>query len=233
MTMGKNKLQKQGLIHNLRILLQKIIGMAIFFLSAGTLQIFRGWVLFGINIVITVAGLLVISLLAPDTVNERAKKRDNTKSWDKLILLLYILLSFYGIYIVAGLDVRFGWSRLSIEWMIPGIVLVILSAVFGVWSMIENQHFEATSRIQEDRSQRVCATGPYRFVRHPGYLSVILGVVAIPFVLGSLYAEIISLCVVVLIMIRTYLEDSMLKEELEGYLEYSQKVSCRLLPFIW
>jgi protein-S-isoprenylcysteine O-methyltransferase Ste14 len=142
-------------------------------------------------------------------------------------------LAYYGIYIVAGLGNRLYWDRLPIECFYVGTGLYLFSCVFSVWPVIENKHFEATSRIQDNRGQTVIKTGPYKIIRHPGYAGIVLWAIASYLMFGTFPVGIVCFVVIVTIWIRTYLEDKMLKNELLGYLEYSQTVKYRLLPFIW
>jgi protein-S-isoprenylcysteine O-methyltransferase Ste14 len=169
----------------------------------------------------------------PELINERAKERKNTRSWDKVLLSLYLLIGLLGTHIVAGLDSRYAWSRLDMMYMIPGAVLYIVAALIQIIAMLTNKYFEATVRIQSDREQQVVKNGPYKIVRHPGYASILLSFVAIPFMIGSLYALICTAAVFIIIFIRTALEDQMLQKELPGYSQYAQEVKFRLIPGIW
>lgn len=226
-------LQKSGLEYLMRVSFQVIIGIALFFVAAGDLTYLRGWIYFITYSISIIIGLIYLSKRNPEVLNERAKERSNTEPWDKVLLKFYILLAFFIIYIVAGLDIRFGWSHIPIVYMYPSLIILILSSIFGIWAMRENNNFEATSRIQKDRLQNVCDSGPYKIVRHPGYLAIILWAIVIPFIFGSLYMAIPSILILIVIVIRTYLEDKMLKEKLDGYIKYSRKTKYRLLPFIW
>jgi protein-S-isoprenylcysteine O-methyltransferase Ste14 len=99
--------------------------------------------------------------------------------------------------------------------------------------MISNAYFSTAVRIQADRGQQVCRSGPYRYVRHPGYVGFFFQALSVPIMLGSLWALLFAIPAGVLMVIRTYLEDNMLKEELPGYSEYTQEVKYRLLPGVW
>jgi protein-S-isoprenylcysteine O-methyltransferase Ste14 len=99
--------------------------------------------------------------------------------------------------------------------------------------MSVNRHFETTVRIQEDRGHEVVSTGPYGFMRHPGYLGGIVWMMSIPLILGSLYAFLPLTLYAILMILRTYLEDKTLHEELPGYPEYAERVRYRLIPRIW
>ena len=99
--------------------------------------------------------------------------------------------------------------------------------------MINNKFFERTVRIQEERGQTVCTTGPYAYIRHPGYVGFSILFIGTAFILGSRWAFIPVGITIFLLIIRTILEDKTLKNELEGYKEYSEKVKYRLIPGIW
>ncbi len=226
-------LQKSGIDYLLRVGFQVVIGLILFLVASGTLTYLRGWIYFVFYLTSTTLGVIYLSKHNPEVFNERAKKRDNTEQWDKVLLTVYVVFAIFVIYIIAGLDIRFGWSHIPIIHMYPAIGIVVISSVLMVWAMKENANFEATSRVQSDRIQVICDSGPYGIVRHPGYLSIVLWATAIPFVFGSMVMIIPSSIILVVIVVRTYLEDKMLKEKLEGYLNYSNKVKYRLIPFIW
>ena len=136
--------------------------------------------------------------------------------------------------LVAGLDKRFGWSP-----ALPPVVHVIALLVmfFGMiittWAIVSNAFFSGYVRIQEERGHQVASGGPYRYVRHPGYLGGILFNLASPFMLGTLWALVPALLTVVVVVIRTNREDKTLQLELDGYDDYSRQVSFRLLPGVW
>lgn len=144
------------------------------------------------------------------------------------IVLIFILP------IVVGLDVgRFQWSYLNYYYLILGYLLYIISCILINWAMMVNPHFEATVRIQKDREHKVITSGPYKLIRHPGYLSGILWAMSVPMILGSVYGFIPSIVGIIIFIIRTGLEDKTLLDELKGYSEYSKKVKRRLIPGIW
>jgi protein-S-isoprenylcysteine O-methyltransferase Ste14 len=99
--------------------------------------------------------------------------------------------------------------------------------------MASNTHFESYVRIQEDRAHKPVSSGPYQYVRHPGYVGMALSALSIPLTLGSWWALIPAGIAALLIVIRTALEDKTLHTELQGYAEYAKKVRYRLLPGIW
>jgi protein-S-isoprenylcysteine O-methyltransferase Ste14 len=181
--------------------------------------------------------MIQLSVLAyhnPEVLNERVKNiKAGTKSWDKILLSLYVIFTFVVMNIFIGLDVRFGWLHIGFNYVYIGLALYIFSVIISTKSLLTNKYFESSSRIQTERNQTVISTGVYAVVRHPGYSSIILWALSIPLLTGAIYTFIPSTVITILIFIRTYLEDKMLKKELEGYREYSCKVKYRLIPYIW
>ena len=156
-----------------------------------------------------------------------------TKRWDIAWGVVFgpILIS---IYIVAGLDaVRFEWSTMSALFWPVGLIVFLAGTALFSWSMGVNPFFEKTVRIQTERGHRVIDTGPYAFVRHPGYLGFFGWCLSAPLLLGSWWAFVPAVLSVVGLVVRTALEDRTLREELEGYEAYSNRVPHRLLPGIW
>ena len=218
-------------------ILQIVIGIgliaATLFLAAGRIKWLWAWVLLGIYIVSVLINSAFMLHTSPATIAERGRPK-GMKDWDKVVGGLWGLAQWILLPLMAGLDVRFGWTReFSTPWHIVGAV--VYSAGLGLfgWAMITNAYFSTVVRIQNDRGQIVCSTGPYRFVRHPGYAGTILQSLGLPFLLGSLWALIPGITAVGLMIVRTYFEDRTLQAELLGYGEFVQKVRYRLIPGIW
>jgi protein-S-isoprenylcysteine O-methyltransferase Ste14 len=234
--MSKNthsQLKKQALSYALMVMIQRVLGLIGFIVSAGTLIFTRGWIFFGMYFLISIITLLTMMKHNALTLSERGKKHTDTPAWDRWLLAVYVPLAFYGIYIAAGLDIRLNGESNINSLFYLGILLYLIASAFGVWSILENEHFESTARIQTDRNQKVITTGPYRYMRHPGYFSIILWAIAVPLIFGSILSAIISLIIIIVIVIRTNLEDCMLQKDLAGYLEYCDIVKYRLIPYIW
>ena len=135
---------------------------------------------------------------------------------------------------MGGLDARFGWTQHMPPLVYWGSVLIYLlgQAIFQ-WARYTNRFFSSMVRIQTDRGQTVCKAGPYRYVRHPGYVGGILMAIGMGVVLGSWWACLPQLLAVALLIWRTSREDQTLQSELPGYAEYTRETRYRLLPGVW
>jgi protein-S-isoprenylcysteine O-methyltransferase Ste14 len=207
--------------------------IAAIFIPAGTLKWTEAWIfiiLYGVGVT---AAILWMKKKAPDLLKERMKKKTDTKSWDKIFRAVYSIFLLVLI-VLPGFDaVRFRWSHVPVAVKILGFIGYIPGAAIAFWAMRENAFLSDVVRIQEDRGHTVCTTGPYKYVRHPMYMGVILLMLCFPFSLGSLYTLIPAVIIVILFFIRTALEDKTLQQELPGYKEYAQNVRYRLIPGIW
>jgi len=204
------------------------------FVAAGQLDWWGGWLFVGAYLGGGVVGMLIVSHLNPEVMQARTERHEGTKPWDRVLLRVYALMCLLTT-VVAGLDAgRYGWSPpIPLALCIVAIVVLEVSQGLSAWAAAANAHFETTVRIQNDRGQRVCTSGPYRFVRHPGYLGYIITWISAPLIMGSWWALIPAGLSGMLFVVRTALEDRTLREELDGYGEYAQKVRHRLLPGVW
>lgn len=165
---------------------------------------------------------------------QNMEKVQSAKAWDKLLAPLMALSLSFPLVIVAGLDHRFDWSPAFPTWLaVPGFILIALGYAFAAWALAENRFFSSVVRIQVDRGQVVCDTGPYRFVRHPGYAGNLLALSGMVLALGSMWLLIPAAVALIIAVIRTALEDRTLHEELPGYRAYAQRVCYRLIPGIY
>ena len=206
----------------------------VFFISAWRLDIPRAWLYVLIVLIGNIINTLVLLKYMRELYNLRGGAQEGTKKWDYFFLLIYFFTSLILVPLVAGFDVgRFQWSYLDFHFMIIGIILYILSFALVLWAMLVNQHFEGTVRIQEDRGHKVVSTGPYKIVRHPGYVGMILGSFSPSFIVGSFFSLIPVVVIIITVIFRTHFEDKLLRAELEGYLDYANKTKYRLIPGIW
>ena len=214
--------------------LGNLILIAILFGIVGRLDWWMGWALSGIYIIWSATTAILILPVNPAMLAERARPHAGTKKWDRALLGgmgLFMVVE----YVIASLDVRWGWSpQLPLALQVISLVVAVLGHdILLVWAMASNAFFVATVRIQTDRHHTVTSSGPYRYVRHPGYAGTLLLHLATPFMLNSLWAIIPAGLSISWLIVRTALEDKTLRAELPGYAEYTHQTRYRLLPGIW
>jgi protein-S-isoprenylcysteine O-methyltransferase Ste14 len=210
-----------------------VVQAVLLFGGAGTLSWPWAWVYFGISLAIMAINGAIMLRTNPELIAERGRPKE-VQHWDKLVTGIGGAAMYLALPLVAGLDMRFGWTlALSVAWHVAGAM--VLTAGYGLtsWAMHANAYFSTAVRIQSERGHAVCRSGPYRFVRHPGYVGMMLQSLGMSFLLGSLWALLPALVVGIAMGIRTALEDRMLQTELPGYQEYAQDVRYRLVPGIW
>jgi protein-S-isoprenylcysteine O-methyltransferase Ste14 len=208
--------------------------LAAFFGSAGTLAWPEAWLYIIIQYSFSTIFAIWLKKYNPELLRDRmAFLKPAAKRWDKAILLISTVV-FVPYLILPGLDaVRFQWSSVPPLIKIVSFVGIILSYILLFWVMRENTYLSRIVEIQKERGHRVITTGPYQYVRHPMYFGVIVLSICIPVALGSLWSLIPGAVLTLLILIRTYLEDKTLREELQGYSSYAEKVKYKIIPGIW
>ncbi|MGA2171832.1 MAG: isoprenylcysteine carboxylmethyltransferase family protein [Sedimentisphaerales bacterium] len=221
-----------------RMVIRAFVGIVLawvaVFVLAGRLNYWQGWLVIVMYLVLMVTFTARFAKNNKELIQERFKPGPGVKWWDKIFLALYVPLAV-SIILIAALDAgRFHWSSELPIFLYPlAFVLTLLSYCGVLWAMLTNKFFSSRVRIQTDRGHYVITEGPYRFVRHPGYAGIIVLLPAMALLLGSLYALIPAAVTIVLIIIRTYLEDITLQKELPGYSDYTKKTKYRLLPGLW
>lgn len=214
--------------------LGNLILIALLFGIVGRWDWWNGWALSAVYIVWSVATGALILPVNPAMLAERARPHADRRRWDMALLTAMGLL-MVAQYVLASLDVRFAWSPpLPTGLQALGLAAAVLGYdVLLVWAMVSNAFFVATVRVQTERQHAVASGGPYRVVRHPGYLGTLLLHLGVPFMLGSLWAILPGILVALVLIVRTDLEDKTLHAELPGYAEYARGVRYRLVPYVW
>ena len=198
----------------------------------------QGWIFSVLILAAGVCSRLWAEQRHPGLLAERERTRfdekQDVKPWDRVLAPLMALSISIPLVIVAGLDHHFRWSPEFPVWLnILGLVMIAVGYTFASWALVENRFFSGMVRIQKDRGHVVCDSGPYRFIRHPGYFGNILPLPGIVLALGSVWTIIPAALALIIVVIRTKLEDRTLMEELAGYRNYARRVRYRLFLGIY
>jgi protein-S-isoprenylcysteine O-methyltransferase Ste14 len=217
----------------IRAVVGSLVLVALVFFPAGRFDYWQGWAYIGLSlIVVLLSGWLLRG--DPGLIAERLHPGEGMKSWDKVYYAVSTPLNLIAVA-VAGFDAGRGafTGRLPVWVYASGFVIYGLGQSLFLWSKKANPYFSSVVRIQTDRGQTVCCRGPYRFIRHPGYLAGLLFGLATPLLLGSLWALIPQALSAILLLARTVLEDQTLISELPDYPDYARRVTWRLMPGVW
>ena len=205
-----------------------LVGLLIF-LPAGTLHYPCGWLLMALLFVpMLIAGFVMLGK-SPEFLAKRLDVKEKQATQKGVVA--FSGLMFIAGFVVAGLDFRFGWSRMPLPVTVVASVLFLFAYALYAEVMRENAYLSRTIKVEE--GQKVVDTGLYGIVRHPMYSATILLFLMIPIVLGSWYALIVFDFYPAIIIVRLKDEEALLTRELAGYEDYKKKVKYRLLPFIW
>ncbi len=205
-----------------------LVGLLVF-LPAGTFRFFNGWLFMGVLFIPIFFAGIVMMFKNPSLLSKRLDSKEKEKE-QSLVVKLSGLMFLAG-FIIAGLDFRFGWFVLPKDVSIGAAVVFLFAYILYAEVMRENTYLSRTIEVQAN--QKVVDTGLYSIVRHPMYAVTLLLFLSMPLVLGSVFSFVIFLLYPFIIAKRIKNEEEVLERELDGYIEYKQKVKYRLIPFIW
>ena len=235
-TVGQHPYEKARALNWIKLIVVYLLMPLVLLLIGWDLAWWQGWLYSVLFVVVGIGARVLAEKRHPGLMAERGKfgKDQNVKPWDRVLAPLMAISLSFPLFIVAGLDHRFGWSPEFPIWLnLLGFILITFGYVFASWAIIENHFFSFVTRIQKERGHVVCDSGPYKIVRHPGYAGNIPPLAGIVLALGSVWTLIPVIIALIIAVIRTALEDKTLQEELPGYREYTKRVRYRLIPGIF
>ena len=211
-----------------------ILGMGVaLYWSAGRLDWWPAWAGLAVWVACYTAMDILLLRFNPGLMAERLSPPRGAKGWDRILLSALRLLQLLR-YILAGLDQRYRWTGgFPLAVQLGAMSACVLGYALLIWAMASNAFFSQIVRIQSERGHAPVSGGPYRFVRHPAYVGMIVFEIAMPILLASWASLLVSAACALLILLRTALEDRTLQAELAGYGEYARQVRYRLLPGVW
>jgi protein-S-isoprenylcysteine O-methyltransferase Ste14 len=230
-------LLRPGTSDKIRAITASYVGVLFFaglvFLGAWRIVYWHGFLYLALALFGTTLSHALVRSGSTITV-DRAREAHRGQDWDRRLLAVSLLVTVVT-FLTAGMDSgRFGWTgEVPVAMTVTGVGLMLLGQVLFALAKRENPFFSSTVRIQAERGHRVCDSGLYRVVRHPGYLGMLASLVAFPLVMNSYWAFVPAGVGAVLIVVRTVLEDRFLIRELPGYVDYARRTRSKLLPGVF
>jgi protein-S-isoprenylcysteine O-methyltransferase Ste14 len=208
-----------------------LFGLALF-LPAGTFNYWQAWLFIAVFAATGAVPSIYWARRRPEVLRRRmnAGPAAETRVAQKIIVT-GIQLWFFGVLVVSAFDHRFGWSQVSIPVVLLGDVLVVVG--LGIALLVVQQNSYASANITVETDQQLVTTGLYGLVRHPMYFGLLIMTAGIPLALGSYWGLLGIIPGVIVLAYRILDEEKMLRQELDGYVDYTQKVHSRLVPYVW
>ncbi len=205
-----------------------LIGLLLF-LPAGTFDFWQAWLFIGVLFVPMFIAGIVLMIRQPELLRKRldAKEQQQEQKW----VVALSGLMFIAVFVVAGLNRRFGWYMLP-DWAVY-IATAIFLVAYAMYAEVMRENVWLSRTVEVQENQQVVSTGLYGIVRHPMYAATLLLFLSMPLVLASAWSFVIMLIYIPIIALRIRNEEQVLERELKGYTEYKQRVRYKVIPFIW
>ena len=202
------------------------------FAIAGTLKWWNAWLFLLITLEIGVLTARAINR-SPGLAEERRTAAARAAKWDRVVVRLTNLAVPIMLVLAAVEHRAHRLPAIPVAVSIIAFGLLVPAVILTYLSITANAFFSSYVRIQADRGHVVVSTGPYRFLRHPGYAGIVVFNLLTPVALGSWLALVPGGCSAALFVWRTAMEDRFLSRNLPGYSEYAIRVPHRLIPGVW
>jgi protein-S-isoprenylcysteine O-methyltransferase Ste14 len=213
-----------------------ILGVAfwavLLFPAAGTLDYWQAWVFIALFSAATLIPSALLAVRHPDAMRRRMEAGPGSESRPvQKFLIVGTIVMAVAVTVVSALDHRFGWSSVPVAVIVIGDILVVIGLAIAQLVVFQNNYAAANVRVEE--GQTVASTGLYSIVRHPMYFGATVMMIGLPPALGSYWGLLALVPGIAILRLRILDEEKLLREELDGYLEYADKVHYRLMPYVW
>ncbi|OLP00823.1 hypothetical protein BVU76_18770 [Mycolicibacterium porcinum] len=213
-----------------------VFGLALFavalFWPAGTFHYWQAWVFVAVFMATTMVPSIYLAVRDPAALQRRLHggPTAETRLVQKIVIWA-VTGSAFAAFVLSALDHRFGWSSVPVAVVVLGNILVAVGLILAQAVVFQNSFAGASIQVEDE--QPLVSTGLYGLVRHPMYFGAVLMMFGTPLALGSYWGLLVSILAVPIFGVRIADEEKMLRAELAGYDEYTQKVRYRLLPYVW
>jgi protein-S-isoprenylcysteine O-methyltransferase Ste14 len=214
---------------SVRLTLGAFVIGTLLFAPAGSLHFWNGW-LFMATLFVPMT-IFLVYLYRKDRSLLEKRLRLHEKQKEQKVYVKLSLIWFVVSFLVPGFDYRFGWSNVPVWLIVASVVVMIFGYFLFILVMVQNTFASRVIEIQQN--QRVIDTGLYLILRHPMYIAAIIMFMAWPLVLGSYYGLVPTMLLPVLLVYRIRNEEVYLRSNLDGYIEYTERVRYRLIPYVW
>lgn len=212
-----------------KILIGLIMVILLLFVPAGTLKYYNGWLFIALLFIPMFIAGIIMFVKSPELLKRRLNGKEEENEQKIVIVISGIM--FLSSFIIAGLNFRFGWFKLSQTIVAIASIIFLISYIMYGEVLRENIYLSRTVEVSEN--QKVVDSGLYGIVRHPMYTSTIFLFLSMPLILDSIFSFAIMLIYPIVIIFRIKNEEKVLENELEGYKTYKEKVKYKIIPFIW
>lgn len=206
-----------------------VLTFILLFVPAWTFKFWQAWLFAGILFIPMLGAGLILLKKNPELLKKRLSAKEEQN--EQKLVVLFSGIMFLAVFIIAGLNFRFGWIILPAWVSYAAAAVFLLGYVLYAEVLKENTYLSRTVEVQEN--QKVIDSGLYGIVRHPMYMSTLILFLSMPLVLGSVISFAVSLIYIPIIAKRIRNEEKVLEQGLDGYSEYKQKVKYKVIPFIW
>ena len=206
-----------------------LLTFVLLFVPAWTFKFWQAWLFAGILFIPMLGAGLILLKKNPELLKKRLSAKEEQN--EQKLVVLFSGIMFLAVFIIAGLNFRFGWIILPAWVSYAAAAVFLLGYVLYAEVLKENTYLSRTVEVQEN--QKVIDSGLYGVVRHPMYMSTLILFLSMPLVLGSVISFAVSLIYIPIIAKRIRNEEKILEQGLDGYSEYKQKVKYKVIPFIW
>jgi protein-S-isoprenylcysteine O-methyltransferase Ste14 len=202
------------------------------FLPAGTLNYWQAWVFIAVFAIATLAPSVYLAVNDPAALQRRMRAGPTAEQRTvQKVVISATIVAVVAVLVVSALDHRFDWSQVPTPIVVLGNVLVATG--LGIAQLVVIQNSFAGATITVEAEQKVVSTGLYGLVRHPMYVGTLIMMIGTPLALDSYWGLLAIIPALPVLAVRIEDEEKMLRQQLDGYDEYMEKVHYRLVPYVW